>query len=95
MLVYDPRFTEHVASPLHVERPERLEAIVARLRKEDLFSDVARPTPATLAEVRRVHRETYVEAFRSLRRQFHSIERRSRDWLNVGRPRGLFGHPDS
>ncbi|OGS46523.1 MAG: hypothetical protein A3K66_05650 [Euryarchaeota archaeon RBG_16_67_27] len=66
VLVYDPRFVEHVASPLHVERPERLEAIVARLRKEGLFTDVARPVPATPAEVRRVHREPFLEFFRTL-----------------------------
>src|SRR3990172_57536 len=54
---------EHVASPLHVERPERLEAIVARLRKEGLFTDVMRPEPATLAEVQRVHRPAFLHFF--------------------------------
>lgn len=66
MLVYDHRFVEHEPSPLHVERPERLESIVARLRSEGLFVSVQKPTPASLAEVRRVHRESFVEFFRNL-----------------------------
>ena len=70
MLVYDPRFVEHVSSPLHVERPERLEAIVSRLKAEKLFTDVATPVPAELAEVKRVHRASYVEFFRDLREGF-------------------------
>ena len=66
VLFYDPRFVDHVSSPLHVERPERLTAIVDRLRKERLFSDVEAPTPATIDEVRRVHRAPFVEFFQNL-----------------------------
>jgi len=65
VLVYDPRFLEHAASPLHVERPERLRSIVARLRSEKLFHGVERPDAASLAEVRRVHRDAYLESFRN------------------------------
>ena len=70
MLAYDPRFIEHVSSPLHVERPQRLEAIVARLVAEGLFTDVLAPTPAALPEVRRVHRATFLEFFRDLKEGF-------------------------
>lgn len=66
VLVYDPRFVEHVPSPLHVERPERLEAIVSRLRSEGLFSEVESPRPATVPELRRVHREPFLDFFRDL-----------------------------
>ncbi len=66
MLFYDPKFLEHVSSPMHVERPERLQAIVDRLRAEDLFQDVHEPTPATLPQLRRVHRPTFLEFFESL-----------------------------
>ena len=66
MLFYDPRFLEHVSSPMHVERPERLKAIGERLRAEDLFQDVHAPTPATAAQLRRVHRATFLEFFENL-----------------------------
>ncbi len=70
MLFYDPRFLEHVSSPMHVERPERLEAIVQRLRQESLFTDVHDAPPATLPEVRRVHRATFLDYFEKLEEGF-------------------------
>ena len=70
MLFYDPRFLEHVSSPMHVERPERLQAIVDRLRAEGLFQDVHAPKPATLAQLRRVHRAPFLEYFENLNEGF-------------------------
>lgn len=66
MIVYDLRFLDHVPSPFHVERPDRLRAIVDRLRREGLFEDVVVPTPASIGDLRRVHRESYVNMFRHL-----------------------------
>jgi acetoin utilization deacetylase AcuC-like enzyme len=66
VLVYDPRFLEHVASPFHVERPERLRSIVDRLKQEGLFGDVDKAPPATPADLGRVHQDTYLESFRNL-----------------------------
>jgi acetoin utilization deacetylase AcuC-like enzyme len=66
VIVYDPRFLDHVSSPLHVERPDRLRSIVARLEREGLFHDIERPPNATIADLRRVHRESYVELVRNL-----------------------------
>ncbi len=66
MLVYDPRFLDHISSPLHVERPDRLRSIVSHLERAGLFNDVERASPATVTEVKRVHRETYVEYFQAL-----------------------------
>ncbi len=66
MLVYDPRFLNHVSSPLHVERPDRLRSIVSHLERAGLFTDVEREPPATVAEVKRVHREAYLEYFQNL-----------------------------
>lgn len=66
VIVYDSRFLDHVPSPLHVERPERLRSIVDRLKRESLFHDVERPSPATIADLRRVHREAYVDLVRNL-----------------------------
>jgi acetoin utilization deacetylase AcuC-like enzyme len=70
VLFYDPRFLDHVASPLHVERPERLRAIVDRLRKEDLFGEVNGPTRADVAEVQQVHRTSFLEYFENLQEGF-------------------------
>ncbi len=70
VLFYDPKFLEHVSSPMHVERPERLQAILDRLRKEDLLKDVHAATPATTAQLRRVHRATFLEFFENLSEGF-------------------------
>jgi len=70
VLFYDPRFLEHVSSPMHVERPERLRAIVERLRTEALLTDVRTPSAATVAELRRVHRQPFLEFFRDLTEGF-------------------------
>jgi len=66
VIVYDSRFLDHVPSPFHVERPDRLRSIVDRLRREGLFLDVQMPAPATEEELRRVHRESYVDLVRNL-----------------------------
>src|SRR5436309_736222 len=66
VLVYDPRFLDHVSSPFHVERPDRLRSIVSHLERTGLFIDVERAPPATLANLKRVHRETYLEYFQNL-----------------------------
>ena len=66
VIVYDPRFLDHVPSPFHVERADRLRAIVDRLKQERLFDDVVRPSPASIADLRRVHREAYLDHFEHL-----------------------------
>lgn len=66
VIVYDPRFLDHVPSPFHVERADRLRSIVARLKREGLFDEVTPPTAATIAEVRRVHRDSYMDMFRTM-----------------------------
>src|SRR3989441_6717020 len=66
VIVYDPRFLDHVASPLHVERPERLGSVVTRLQREGLFTEVTKAAPASLADLERVHRTPYLDLFRNL-----------------------------
>src|SRR5437870_5578207 len=66
VLVYDPRFLDHVASPFHVERPDRLRSIVSHLETAGLFTDVEQAPPATRPEVKRVHRDSYLESFENL-----------------------------
>lgn len=74
MLFYDPRFLDHIPSSLHVERPERLRSIVGRLQVEGLFEDVASPVPASLEEIGRAHRATYVDFLRDLGEGFLDSE---------------------
>src|SRR5207253_10413606 len=50
----------------HVERPDRLRSIVERLEKEGLWRDVVRPSTAAVADLRRVHRDSYVELLQHL-----------------------------
>src|SRR3989449_2476969 len=80
VIVYDPRFLDHVASPLHVERPERLGSVVARLQREGLFTEVTKAAPASLADLERVHRTPYLDLFRNLgeRSEEHTSELQSR-----------------
>src|SRR2546428_4617351 len=66
VIVYAPRFLDHVASPLHVERPERLGSVVTRLQREGLFTEVTKAAPASLADLERVHRTPYLDLFRNL-----------------------------
>src|SRR5256886_11429962 len=74
VIVYDPRFLDHVPSPLHVERPDRLRSIVERLQREGLFREVEMLASATVADLRRVHRESYVEMVRTLGEGFGDPE---------------------
>src|SRR5437899_4749757 len=66
VLVYDPRFLDYVASPFHVERPDRLRSIVSHLEAAGLFTDVEQVPPATRPDLKRVHRDSYVESFENL-----------------------------
>src|SRR5213083_913291 len=66
VIVYDARFLDHVASPFHVERPDRLRSIVERLEKEELWRDVVRPSTAAVSDLHRVHRDAYVELLQHL-----------------------------
>src|SRR2546425_687743 len=66
VLVYDPRFLDHVASPFHVERPDRLRSIVSNLEMAGLFTDIEQAPPATRPDLKRVHRDSYLESFENL-----------------------------
>lgn len=55
---------------MHVERPERLKAIVDRLQAEGLFKDVHEASAASSEELRRVHRATFLEFFQNLHEGF-------------------------
>ena len=60
--VYDSVFLNHDTGPGHVERPERLQAILARLQSRGILSELQaiQPQPATREMLERVHSERYV-----------------------------------
>ena len=64
-LIYHPRFLEHrQADVWHPERPERLEAVIERLRAEELWRDVIVPEPAPWETLARAHDERYLARLR-------------------------------
>jgi len=68
VLLYDEAMTAHDPGPGHPERPDRLRAIVARLRDQPVPGTSWQvPSPATAAAVQRVHDPAYVEAINGLR----------------------------
>ncbi|MGQ9582610.1 MAG: histone deacetylase family protein [Thermoplasmatota archaeon] len=64
-LVYHPRYHEHRQTLGHPECPERLDAIVERLRKEELWRDVLRPEPVDIELLKKVHTPEYIDSVRN------------------------------
>jgi acetoin utilization deacetylase AcuC-like enzyme len=64
--VYDPAYLEHKTTPGHPERPERLTAIVKRLKETKLLDGLVelKPAPAPLEWIRTVHQDDYVKRAR-------------------------------
>ena len=64
--VADPRCLEHLTGPGHPERPERLEAIRARLAASGLTKDLhaLEAAPARQEWVREIHDPAYIERVR-------------------------------
>jgi acetoin utilization deacetylase AcuC-like enzyme len=69
-LVYSKKYLEHVLSPGHPERPERLEAIVNALKKAKYWSSpsvrVIEPKPAARDDIELAHDPEYVELIERL-----------------------------
>ena len=61
MFVYDPAFLSHVASEWHVERPERLTAVVEALQRAGLWRGVARPHPEDRHGLLLAHTGAYLD----------------------------------
>jgi acetoin utilization deacetylase AcuC-like enzyme len=61
-LVYSDTFLEHRTTPGHPECPERLTAIIARLKRTGLYDELAQlqPQPAPLERIYAVHDRDYV-----------------------------------
>lgn len=65
--VYDERFLLHVTGPNHPERPERLQAIVDRLKANHLWDQLLHipAQPAQVEWVERIHTPEYVQRVRA------------------------------
>ena len=65
-LVYDEIYLKHKTSPGHPERPERLTAIVARLKERKLFDQLTliSPPPAPIEWITAIHSPEYVKHVR-------------------------------
>jgi acetoin utilization deacetylase AcuC-like enzyme len=61
LLVYPPDCVRHVNLPGHVEAPERVEAIIRKLRGLGLADEWDVPEAATRAQVESIHAKSYVD----------------------------------
>jgi len=64
-LVHHQRYHEHRQTIGHPERPERLDAIVERLKKEGLWKDVLAPEPVDLKLLGKVHTRKYIDSLKN------------------------------
>ncbi|MBM4249370.1 MAG: histone deacetylase [Euryarchaeota archaeon] len=64
-LVHHPGYHEHRQTIGHPERPERLAAIVERLRLEGLWKDVLTPEPVDPGLLEKVHTAAYIDSVRN------------------------------
>ena len=63
-----PVYLEHLAGPRHPERPERLEAVLAGIRRADLDEAMTElePRPAEREDLLRVHPEWYLDRIEAI-----------------------------
>jgi acetoin utilization deacetylase AcuC-like enzyme len=64
-LVHHLRYHEHRQTIGHPESPERLDAVVARLKAENLWKDVVTPEPVDLTLLKTVHTEEYIDSVKN------------------------------
>ena len=64
--IFDPRYTRHDTGPGHPERPERMDAVLARLEQVELADRLpsVAPRPATQQELAACHDRAYVDLVR-------------------------------
>ena len=64
--LYGDIYLKHETGSGHPERPERLTAIVARLKQKGLLNELValKPVPASLEWIRAVHTQEYIERVR-------------------------------
>jgi len=75
--VYDDIYLQHRTGGGHPERPERLDAIMAHLRRQDVLSDLVNieSHPADLAAIQAVHPGDYIHKIQNAcKRGFHYLD---------------------
>lgn len=65
MIVYHSDYQKHILSPGHPESPERLDAIVERLKKESLFN-VLEPEKASVEQIGKAHAPGYINTIKNV-----------------------------
>ncbi len=64
-LVHHPRYHEHRQTIGHPEKPERLDAVVERLKGEGLWKEVLAPEPVEKWLLEKVHTRAYIDTVRN------------------------------
>jgi len=66
--VYSDIFLKHIPRGWHPERPERLEAIINRLKEKELWDKLIhiKPIKATFQYIRAVHTQNYIERVKKI-----------------------------
>jgi acetoin utilization deacetylase AcuC-like enzyme len=65
-IVFHERYLAHRQGGYsHPESPERLEATIARLKKEGFWKDILTPGPAKMEDLLRVHTEGYLDMLKN------------------------------
>jgi len=63
-IVFDESYLDHQQNFMHPERPERLEAIVEKMKSESLWNNIIKPDAATVEDIMLNHSERYIRRIR-------------------------------
>jgi len=74
LVVYDDRFTQHLAGVPHPERPDRVRVVADELERRGLLHERVRTREATFFEIATVHDSAYVDRVRSECARLHPDE---------------------
>lgn len=61
MIIYHPKYLEHMQDPYHPESPKRLDAILRKLESSELMTGYLIPEEATKDDLLLVHTPEYIE----------------------------------
>lgn len=61
MIIYHPKYLEHMQDPYHPESPQRLDAILKKLESSELMGGCLVPEAATKEDLLSVHTPEYVD----------------------------------
>lgn len=74
MIAYHQIYLRHLQSPSHPESPERLNAIVKKLKEENLFNDVILPEKATVEELTKIHTKEHIEKIKNFGEGYYDMD---------------------